>query len=29
MKKNLGKIIIALAVFAITIWACNNLGLAR
>lgn len=29
MKKNIGKIIVALAVFAITIWACNNLGLAR
>lgn len=29
MKKKIGKILIALAVFAITIWACNNLGLAR
>ncbi len=29
MKKNIGKIILALAIFAITVWACNNLGLVR
>lgn len=29
MKKNFGKIMIALAIFAITIWACHTLGLAR